>query len=143
MLRWAADLVATNRAMGISNRYSDCMTTASRPTRVDEDLWNDAVASAPAQHRSAVQQINRWIRIGRELEASPGLNQRDIQCVLAGDGTYDELSEREQAIVRAEWSQRITQRGDDLDLEAEFTAAGQSWSESDDDGNLIIRDTAS
>ncbi|MDO3331346.1 TA system antitoxin ParD family protein [Mycobacteroides abscessus] len=115
------------------------MATASRPTRVDEDLWNAAVASAPAQHRSAVQQINRWIRIGRELEASPGVNQRDVQRVLAGDGTYDELSEREQAIVRAEWDQRITQRRDSLDLEAEFTAAGQSWSESDDDGNLIIR----
>lgn len=101
------------------------------------------MASAPAQHRSAVQQINRWIRIGRELEASPGVNQRDIQRVLAGDGTYDELSEREQAIVRAEWDQRITQRRDSLDLEAEFTATGQSWSESDDDGNLIVRGASS
>lgn len=59
--------------------------------------------------------------------------------VLDGDGTYDELSEREQATVRAEWDQRITQRREGLDLEAEFTAAGQSWSESDDDGSLIIR----
>lgn len=101
------------------------------------------MASAPAQHRSAVQQINRWIRIGREFESSPGVNQRDIQRVLAGDGTYDDLSEREQAIVRADWDQRIAHRRDALDLEDEFTAAGQSWSESDDNGNLIIRDTAS
>ncbi|MBN7374161.1 TA system antitoxin ParD family protein [Mycobacteroides abscessus] len=119
------------------------MTTASRPTRVDEDLWNAAVASALAQHRSAVQQINRWIRIGRELEASPGVSQRDIQRVLVGDGTYDDLSEREQAIVRAEWDQRIAERRDGLDLEAEFAATGQSWSESDDAGNLIIRGTTS
>ncbi len=97
------------------------------------------MASGPAQHRSAVQQINRWIRIGRELESSPGVNQRDIQRVLAGDGSYDDLSEREQAIVRVEWDQRITGRREALDLEAEFTAAGESWSESDDDGNLVIR----
>lgn len=115
------------------------MATASRPTRVDEDLWNAAVASGPAQHRSAVQQINRWIRIGRELESSPGVNQRDIQRVLAGDGSYDDLSEREQAIVRVEWDQRITDRREALDLEADFTAAGESWSESDDEGNLVIR----
>lgn len=97
------------------------------------------MASASAQHRSAVQQINRWIRIGRELETSPGVNQRDIQRVLAGDGTYDDLSEREQAIVRVEWEQQIMQRREALNLEAEFTAASESWSESDDDGNLIVR----
>lgn len=97
------------------------------------------MASATTQHRSAVQQINRWIRIGRELDSSPGINQRDIARVLAGDGSYDDLSEREQAIVRVEWDSRIADRREALDLEAEFTASGDSWSESDDDGNLIIR----
>ncbi|SKL10278.1 Uncharacterised protein [Mycobacteroides abscessus subsp. massiliense] len=58
---------------------------------------------------------------------------------MAGAGTYDDLSEREQAIIRAEWDHRIAQRRGELDLEAEFTAAEESWSESDDDGNLIIR----
>ncbi|MFT4043183.1 MAG: hypothetical protein QM673_08480 [Gordonia sp. (in: high G+C Gram-positive bacteria)] len=115
------------------------MATASRPTRIDEDLWNAAVASGTAQHRSAVQQINRWIRIGRELESSPGVNQRDIQRVIAGDGSYDDLSEREQAVIRVEWDQQITARREALDLEAEFTATEDSWSESDDDGNLVIR----
>lgn len=117
------------------------MTGSSRPTRVDEDLWNAAVADAQVQHRSAVQQINRWIRIGRELESSPGVSQRDVQWVLAGDGSYDDLSEREQAIVRAEWGQRITERREALDFEAEFTESGESWSESDDTGDVVIRPT--
>lgn len=86
-----------------------------------------------------MQQINRWARIGRELESSPGVNQRDIQRVLIGDGSYDELSEREQAVVRVEWDQQIRERRDALDFEAEFTASGQSWSESDDDGNVVTR----
>lgn len=58
---------------------------------------------------------------------------------MARDGTYDDLPDREQAIIRAEWGRRIAQRRGELDLEAEFAAAGESWSESDDAGNLIIR----
>ncbi|MBN7550239.1 hypothetical protein P5V93_24365 [Mycobacteroides abscessus subsp. abscessus] len=54
-------------------------------------------------------------------------------------GTYDELPECEQAIIRAEWDRRIAHRLSELDLESEFAAARESWSESDDDGNLIIR----
>jgi len=115
------------------------MTSTSRPTRVDEDLWDAAVAAGAAQHRSAVAQLNRWIRIGRELESSPGVSQRDIQRVLAGDGSYDDLSEREQAAVRVEWDQLVTERRETLDFEAEFLAAGETWSEADDDGNLVIR----
>lgn len=43
---------------------------------------------------------------------------------MARDGTYDDLPEREQAIIRAEWDYRIAQRRGELDLEAEFAAAG-------------------
>lgn len=59
---------------------------------------------------------------------------------MASAGTYDELPECEQAIIRAEWDRRIAHRRSELDLESEFAAAGESWSESDADGNLIIRD---
>ncbi|MBE5507640.1 hypothetical protein [Mycobacteroides abscessus] len=58
---------------------------------------------------------------------------------MASAGTYDELPEREQAIIRAEWDRRIAHRRGELDLESEFAATGESWSESDDAGNLIIR----
>ncbi|MDB2192913.1 hypothetical protein [Mycobacteroides abscessus] len=58
---------------------------------------------------------------------------------MASAGTYDELPECEQIIIRAEWDRRIAHRRSELDLESEFGAAGESWSESDDDGNLIIR----
>src|SRR3546814_14823795 len=55
-------------------------------------------------------QIDHWARIGRELESSANLSHRDIQAVLAGDGSYDRLQEREQAIVRATWDEQIAQR---------------------------------
>lgn len=67
------------------------------------------------------------------------MNLRDVERVLSGDGSYDALSEREQAVVRAEWDERIADRRAALNLAAEFTAAGDSWSDADDDGNLVTR----
>lgn len=109
------------------------------PTRVDGDLFESAKATGAATSRSAAQQINHWARIGRELEASPAVSQRDIQRVLAGDGSYDELSEREQAAVRAAWDEQMDARRTTLDLAAEFAAAGESWTEADADGRATSR----
>ena len=88
--------------------------------RVDGDLFD------------AAQQISHWARIGRELEASPVTSLRDIQRVLAGQSAYDDLGERGQAIVRAIWDEQMADRRGSLDLAAEFTQAGRSWSEADE-----------
>lgn len=60
-----------------------------------------------------------------------------IGAVLHGDGSYDALSDDEQAIVRAEWDRRIEARRASLDLEAEFIAKGGTWVVGDEDGNVI------
>lgn len=107
--------------------------------RIDRDLFSHAQVSGRASSRSAAQQIDHWARIGRELESAPAVSKRDIERVLAGDGSYDELSEREQAMVRATWDQRIEERIAALDLEAEFTAEGRSWTDADAAGNIVPR----
>src|SRR3546814_6456972 len=84
------------------------MTTM--PTRIDGELFAAAKSCGVLNSRSAAQQIDHWARIGRELESSANLSHRDIQAVLAGDGSYDRLQEREQAIVRATWDEQIAQR---------------------------------
>jgi hypothetical protein len=109
------------------------------PTRVDGDLFDAAKSVGAVNSRSAAQQINHWARIGREFEASGRVSQRDIERVLAGDGSYDALGEREQAIVRAEWDERVAARIAALDFETEFAEAGDTWSEADDAGQLIPR----
>ena len=109
------------------------------PTRIDEDVASAAKAAAALLSRSAAQQVNHWARIGRELEASKSLSQRDIAQVLAGRSSYDVLNAREQAVVRAEWSERMTALRDSLDLAAELTAAGQPWVEADKDGHVVAR----
>lgn len=109
------------------------------PTRVDGELFAAAKSSGAMHSRSAAQQIAHWARIGREFEASAGVSQRDIEAVLAGDGFYDALQEREQAIVRGNWGEQIAKRLASLDLEQKFQAAGVEWMEADDEGNIVAR----
>ena len=111
----------------------------SAPTRIDEDVTDAAKVAAELFSRSTAQQVNHWARIGRELESSASISQRDIAEVLAGQASYDELSAREQAVVRAEWGERMTALREGLDLAAEFTASGESWTEADADGTPVKR----
>ena len=59
--------------------------------------------------------------------------QRDITR-----GATPEERADEQAIVREEWADRMTALRDRLDYAAQFTAASESYSEADEDGNLIV-----
>ncbi|HUQ00789.1 MAG TPA: hypothetical protein VM093_10060 [Aeromicrobium sp.] len=113
--------------------------SSTMPTRVDGELFDAAKSVGAVNSRSAAQQINHWARIGREFEASGRVSQRDIERVLAGDGSYDALGEREQAIVRAAWDEQVAARIAALDLEAEFADAGETWSEADASGTVVPR----
>lgn len=114
------------------------MTRSSQPTRLPADVYESAVAAAHVTSRTVPQQIAHWARIGRELEMSPRVNHRAIAQVLAGVGSYDSLDEHEQAIVREEWAGRAAALRSALNYEAEFTAAGESYSEADENGDLVV-----
>jgi hypothetical protein len=112
------------------------------PTRIDDDVTSAAKLAAQVFSRSTAQQVNHWARIGRELESSASVSQRDIAEVLAGKASYDELSAREQAVVRAEWAERMAALRDGLNLQAELAAAGDSWTDADADGVPVKRSAA-
>ncbi len=114
------------------------MATTS-PTRIDDELYASAKIVAPLMSRSTAQQIAHWARIGRELEAGDSVSHRDIADVLAERRNYDELNAHEQAVVRAEWAERMDARRDGLDLAREFADQGRSYVELDDDGNVVHR----
>lgn len=107
------------------------------PTRIDAELFESAKATGAAQSRSAAQQVSHWARIGRELESSTNVSHKSVSRVLAGLDPYDEIGEREQAIVRAKWDEAITARLASIDLAAEFEAAGDSWTDADAAGTVI------
>jgi len=112
---------------------------SSTPTRIENELFEDAKVVGALMSRSAAQQIAHWAKIGRELESSGGVSARAIAEVLAQRSSYDALTDEEQAIVRAEWAERIEQRREALDLPSEFAAQGRSWVELDDAGNVVER----
>lgn len=110
------------------------------PTRIDEALFDAARAAGEKHSRSAAQQIAHWARLGKELEASPGVTHGEISRVLSGQASYDDLNdERAQAIVRTEWRAQLAERLASLDLEAELRKTGQPWVVGDKDGNVVMR----
>ena len=117
------------------------MATTS-PTRVDDDLYASAKLVGEVMSRSAAQQLAHWARIGRELEASGTVSHQEIGEVLVGSRSYDNLRPREQAVVRAEWAERMTVMREGLDLAAEFAGAGETYSELGPDGQVVHVDPA-
>jgi hypothetical protein len=112
---------------------------ANSPTRIDDDLFEAAKAAAATQSRSAAQQVNHWARIGRQLEASGSVSQRDIARVLAGTHSYDALDPLSQAVVRTEWDEQMRAVRESLDFTAKLTAAGLPWAEADEAGQTVQR----
>lgn len=117
------------------------MTTSTSPSiRVDGEIHASAKLVAPVMSRSAAQQISHWARIGRELESAQGVSASDIANVLVGRRSYDTLGDEEQAVVRAEWAERLVALRASVDLQDEFAAEGRtSWVGLDDQGNLVER----
>lgn len=114
------------------------MATTS-PARIDDDLYESAKLVGGVQSRSASQQVVHWARIGRELEASGAISPKEIVEVLSGARSYDTLSPKEQAVVRAEWSARIESLRESLDLAEEYSDTGRAWVELDDEGDVVER----
>ncbi len=112
----------------------------SIPVRIDAELYAEATEAAPVMSRSAAQQIAHWARVGRELEGSSEVSVDAVAETLRGAKSYDSLSTKEQAVVRAHWRERMTELRNALRLDREFTAAGRSYVELDGRGRVVRRD---
>ncbi|MGB3410525.1 MAG: hypothetical protein WBA45_04960 [Microthrixaceae bacterium] len=76
-----------------------------------------------------------------ELEDSAGVSQRAVGDALGGARHYDDLTDYEQAAVRAEWVDRIAERRDTINIAAALNAEGRPYATIDDDGNLVIHNS--
>lgn len=116
-------------------------TTSTTPTRFDAQLFAAAQQAGSRAHRSAAQQLAHWATLGMELEASAGLSVRDIDRVLAGQASYDDLAVREQAAVRATWREETAEKVAKLDLRSKFAAEGRTRaSYAGPDGAVVTED---
>lgn len=110
----------------------------SPPTRIEADVYAAAQAAGAAHARSTAQQLTHWARIGRELERSI-VSHSSIDDVLHGRRPYDSLDDYDQAAVRAAWADALQENAGGIDLTAELAAEGRSWSEGDDEGQIVRR----
>ncbi|MGQ0743153.1 MAG: TA system antitoxin ParD family protein [Acidimicrobiales bacterium] len=117
------------------------MANSSTPIRVDAELLDAAKLVGRRQSRSAAQQIAHWARVGREIEASRSMSVHAIAGVLGGRRSYDSLDREDQAIVRAEWANRLDADADGIDLSAVFNATGRrTWIDIAADGTIVRRE---
>ncbi len=110
---------------------------SDRLIEIPADLLAAATEAGKRKGVDPSVQISRWVRMGREVESAA--DRVAVDEVLAGEGSYDALPPGEQAIVRAAWAERIGKTRAALDYEAAFTAAGESWTEADQDGRAVRR----
>lgn len=60
--------------------------------------------------------------------------------MLRGDKDYDALNSKEQAVVRATWSERVRALVKALRLDQKFAAERRPYVELDDDGTVVRHD---
>ena len=66
--------------------------------------------------------------------------QSDADQVIRGDRTYDSVSDQAQEFVRREWKVSVAKRLAEMNLEVEFSTAGEAWgAEADAEGRPVIR----
>lgn len=119
------------------------MANSSTPIRLDRELLEAAKLAGSHQSRSAAQQIAHWARLGREIEASRTISAHTITAVLHGRQSYDTLEPDDQAVVRAEWTNRLDAVADGIDLASEFAAAGRrTWIDIAADGTIVRREAS-
>ena len=138
--RTEADCVTNNCSNLLQFTEEVVIMATTSPTRIDDEVYASARLVGSLMSRSTAAQIAHWARIGREVEASDGVSSRDIAGVLAGSREYDGLTSYEQAVVRAEWAERIDAGREALDLAREFAAQGRSYVELDENGDVVQRD---
>ncbi len=112
---------------------------SSTHTRIDDEPFELAKVVGSMLSRSADQQVTHWAQICRGIESAEGVSGRAIAEVLAQRSRYDALNDKEQAIVRAEWAERIKERRSTLDIASELAAEGRSWVELDEQGRVVER----
>ena len=81
--------------------------TADRVTRFAADLLDSAAAEGARQSRSAKQQLDHWVRVGRAVSSRQTAARRRVEAALTGELEMADLTEEEGVVFNAEISAGI------------------------------------
>lgn len=110
---------------------------AQRVTRFSEELVDAAAAEGARQSRSATQQLDHWVRVGRAVSSVATAQRMRVEAALAGRLPMTELSDHEKVVVNAEIAAAIEERLEATDFGAELAAEGVTTVALDDEGHLV------
>lgn len=108
-----------------------------RVTRFSADLVEAATAEGARQSRSARQQLDHWVRVGRAVSSGTSAERTRVEQALAGDFALHDLTKQEAVVVHAEITAAIEERLGTTDFGEELAAEGITTVAIDDDGNLV------
>jgi hypothetical protein len=106
-------------------------------TRFSADLVDAAAAEGARQSRSARQQLDHWVRVGRAVSSVASAQRSRVEAALAGELPLVDLSFQESVVVHAEISAAIEENLAATDFGAELAAEGITTVALDDNGNLV------
>ncbi|MCW2747515.1 MAG: hypothetical protein JWP10_657 [Nocardioidaceae bacterium] len=106
-------------------------------TRFSADLVNAAAAEGARQSRSARQQLDHWVRVGRAVSSVSSAQRTRVESALAGRLPMHELSEQESTVVNAEIAAAIEENVLASHLGSELAAEGITTVALDEEGRLV------
>jgi hypothetical protein len=110
---------------------------ASRVTRFAADLVDSAEAEGARQSRSAKQQLDHWVRVGRAVSSQQTASRRRVEAALTGELTLSALSVEEGVVFNAEISAAIEESLERADYGRTLAARGVVTVALDDRGQII------
>ena len=106
-------------------------------TRFSADLVEAAAAEGARQSRSARQQLDHWVRVGRAVSSVASAQRARVEAALAGDLPLVELTIPEGIVVHAEISAAIEENLAATDFGTELAAEGITTVALDENGDLV------
>lgn len=110
---------------------------AQRVTRFAEELVEAAAQEGARQSRSATQQLDHWVRVGRAVSSVATAQRLRVEAALAGRLPMTELSPQEKAVMNAEITAAIEERLEATDYGEILAAEGVTTVALDEEGCLI------
>jgi len=106
-------------------------------TRFAADLVDAAAAEGARQSRSARQQLDHWVRVGRAVSSPASAQRRRVEAALAGQLPMRELTSEEGAVFNAEVAAAIEENLAVTHYGQERVAEGLTTVALDEGGNLV------
>lgn len=109
------------------------------PTRIADDIVEDARVEASSDGRSVAEQINFWARVGRNVTIHDSAMRQRIEAAAKGDLPLADLTRAEGRLFEAEAAVRLEDMLASTNLGAELNTAGITTVSLNDEGGLVER----